>query len=131
MKGSFYTIEAAIAAVMMIVTLVFFFQKPPETLELSRANYKLKIYDALELSEGVGDLRKNALDNNASAIESELGSYLPVYLDYNVTIYNKTTNLTGVPVISSENIITVSYFLVGKVGNYTAREVRVFAWGFD
>ena len=131
MKGSFYTIEAAIAAVMMIVTLAFFFQKPPETLELSKANYKLKIYDALKLSEGVGDLRKNALDNNATAIESELGSYIPVYLDYSVAIYNKTTNLTAVPDISAENIITVSYFLAGKVGNYTPKEVRVFAWGFD
>jgi len=131
MKGTFYTLEAAIAAAMMIVTLIFFLQKPPETLELSKANYKLKIYDALELSEDVGDLRKNTLDNNATAIESELSSYLPVYLDYNVTIYNKTTNLTAVPDISAENIITVSYFLAGKVGNYTAKEVRVFSWGFD
>jgi len=131
MKGSFYTIEAAIAATMMVVTLIFFFQRAPETLELSKANYKVKIYDALKISDDVGDLRKNALGNNATAIESELSSYIPAYLDYSVTVYNKTSNLTAVPDINADNIITVSYFLAGKVGNYTAREVRVFAWGFD
>lgn len=131
MKGSFYTVEAAIAVVMMIMTLVFFFQNPPETLELGKTNYKLKIYDALKISDDVGDLRKNTMTNNAAAIESELSSYIPVYLDYNVTIYNKTDSLTAVPNISSDNIITVSYFLAGKVGNYTPKEVRVFAWGFD
>ena len=133
-KGTFYTLEAAIAVAVIVVTLVFFFQEPIESLELSKANYKLRIYDALKISDDVGNLRKNALDNNATGIESELNSYssyLSGYLDYNVTIYNKTSNLTAVPSISSENIITVGYFLSGKVGNYTPKEIRVFVWGFD
>ena len=131
MKGTFYTLEAAIAVAMIVVTLVFFFQRPVETLELSKANYKLRVYDALKIYDDVGDLRKNALDNNATGIKSELSSYISTYLSYNVTIYNKTSNLTAVPSISSGDIITVGYFLVGKVGNYTAKEIRVFVWGFD
>ena len=134
MRGTFYTLEAALAVAMIVVTLVFFFQEPIESLELSKANYKLRIYDALKISDDVGDLRKNALDNNATAIESELNSYssyLSGYLDYNVTIYNKTSNLTAVPSISSEDIITVGYFLAGKIGNYTPKDIRVFVWGFD
>jgi hypothetical protein len=131
MKGSFYTLEAAIASIMMIMTLVFVFQRSPDILELSKANYKVKIYDALKISDDTGDLRKNVMDNNALSIESDLNSYIPIYLDYNVTIYNKTSNLTDVPSISSENVITVSYFLAGRVGNYAPKEVRVFLWGFE
>jgi hypothetical protein len=131
MKGSFYTLEATIAAIMMIMTLTLFFQKTPEALELSKSNYKLKFYDALKTTENVGDLRKNALDNNANAIKSELDLYIPSSLDYNVTIYNRTTNTTNIPELSSENVITVDYFLSGRVGNYTARDIRIFIWGFD
>ena len=131
MKGTFHTLEAAIASIMMMMTLVFVFQRSPDILELSKANYKVKIYNALKISDDTGDLRKNAVDNNASSIESEINSYIPIYLDYSVTIYNKTSNLTDVPSISSENVITVSYFLAGRVGNYVPKEVRVFLWGFE
>jgi hypothetical protein len=116
---------------MMIITTALLFQRPGETLELSKANYKLKIYNALKISDGVGDLRKNALSGNATAVDSDLDPYISDYLSYNSAIYNRTANITSVPDISSEDIITVSYFLAGKVGNYTAREVRVFVWGFD
>lgn len=131
MRGSLYTLEAAIAIVMMVVTAMLVFQRAPETLELSKANYKVKIYNALKISDDVGDLRKNVLDSDAAAVESELSSYIPIYLNYNVTIYNETSNVTSIPTIGSKDVITVSYFLAGKLGNYTAREVRVFVWGFD
>ena len=131
MKGSFYVLEAAISVIMMVTVLALVLQKPPETLELSKVNYKLKVYDALEIIDNVGDLRKNALDNNAAGIKAELNSYIPTSLNYEVAIYNKTSNITAVPTISSEDVITVSYFLAGNIGNYTPREVRIFAWGFD
>jgi hypothetical protein len=131
MKGSFYSLEAAIAVAMIIVTIVLFFQTPQTPVELSKANYKVRIYDALEISDEVGNLRNMVLDNNATGIENEIGTYVQAYLNYNVTIYNKTGNLTAVPTLDSENILTVSYFLAGTVGNYTPREVRVFIWGID
>jgi len=130
LKGSFYVLEAAIAAIMMISTIAYVLQEPPEALELSKVNYKLKVYDALKICDTVGDLRKNTLDNNAAGIRGELSSYI-TFLDYDVAIYNTTSNITAVPTISSDNVLTVSYFLAGHVGNYTAREVRVFVWGFD
>lgn len=131
MKGSFYVLESAIAIILMVTALTFVLQRMPEALELSKVNYKLKVYDALKISESVGDLRKNTLENNAAAIKTELGSYIPVFLSYDVAIYNKTSNITAFPSIDSDDVITVSYFLAGRIGNYTPREVRVFVWGFD
>ena len=131
MKGSFYVLESAIAVILMVTTLAFVLQTPSQSPELSKVNYKLKVYDGLKISETVGDLRKNTLENNAAAIKAELDLYIPASLDYDVAIYNKTSNTTAVPTISSEDVTTVSYFLAGWVGNYTPREVRVFVWGLD
>lgn len=132
-KGSLYTLEAAIAIVMMVTALAFFLQSPPEPQDLSRINYKLDVYNALEISEEAGDLRKNVLDNDASSIRTEINTYLSSSLNFNVTIYDANSNLTYVPDLGDDvqNIVTVSYFLAGWVGNYDPKEVRVFIWGFD
>jgi len=127
MKGSYYVLESIIAIVIMVTTVAFVLQKPPESLELSYVNYKQDAYNGLKISEEVGNLRKNALNGDASSIKSDLSSYMPI--SYDVAIFNQTSNLTAVPSLDSENIITVSYFIAGRMGNYTPREIRVYMWG--
>lgn len=126
MKGSYFVLESIIAIMIMSLTLAFIIQKPPETLELSYVNYKQDAYKGLEIMEEVGNLRKKALENNASYIRDELASYISI--SYDVAIFNQTSNLTAIPSIESENIITLSYFIAGKLGNYTPREIRVYMW---
>jgi len=132
-NGTLYAVESAIAIVMMITALAFLLSTPPQSQNLSKVNYKLQIYNALDIANSIGDLRKNAINNNADSIKSELQSNIPASLSFDVAIYNQTSNLTTVPTPSenSEDIITVSYLVSGSHGNYTPREVRVFAWGFD
>lgn len=132
-KGSLYTLEAAIAVVMMVTALAFFLQSPPESQDLSIINHKLDVYNALEISEEAGDLRKNALTNDANSIRTELSTYLPSSLNFNVTIYDENSNLTSVPDLGDnvENVVTVSYFLSGWAGTYDPKEVRIFIWGLD
>jgi hypothetical protein len=127
MKGTFYTLEAAIAVAIIITSLAFVFQIEPKVIDLSKANYKQEVYDALSIVDEGGDLRDNVLSNNATAIQSSIDSYVSVNFD--VAIFNKTSNLTATPDITSDDIITVSYLISGEVGNYTPREVRVYVWG--
>ena len=129
MKGSFFALEAIIAALMVITALGFLLTTAPGTLELSTVNYKLDAYNGLKISDNTGDLRKNTLNNNVNAIETELDPYISI--DFDVAIYNKTTNITATPSLDEEDVITVSYFLAGEMGNYTPREVKVYLWGFD
>lgn len=70
------------------------------------------------------------MDNDATSIKNDLAAYVS-NLDYDVVIYNRTSNLTAVPTITSNDVISVSYFLAGDAGNYSAKEIRVFVWGFD
>lgn len=129
MRGTFYTLEAAIAVMIIITSLAFVFQIEPTVIDLSKANYKQDAYDALSIVDDGGDLRDNVLANNASAIRSSMDSYISVNFD--LAIFNKTSNLTAIPDITSDAIITVSYLVSGEVGNYTPREVRVYVWGVE
>jgi hypothetical protein len=129
MKGISYTLEAVIAVSFLLLSLVFFF-KPFNVQDSSEYNYKKITYDSLKaLSEG-GKLRQYTLNNDATSIKNDLTTYIS-FLDYDVVIYNKTSNLTAIPTISDDDVISVSYFLAGEAGNYSAKEVRVFVWGFD
>jgi len=128
-KGTFYTLEAAISVVIIITSLAFVFQIEPKVLDLSKANYKQEVYGALKIVDEGGDLRSDILANNATAIEEGMDPYIST--SFNVAIFNKTSNITATPVITLEDIITVSYLISGEVGNYTPREVRVYVWGVE
>lgn len=129
MKGISFTFEATIASILLLSVIIFFF-KPLQSPQTSEINHKVTAYNGLKILDETGSLRENVLRNNATAIKNDLSAYLS-YLDYDVVIYNKTSNITAAPSISAKNVISVSYFLAGDVGNYSAREVRVFLWGFD
>ena len=127
MKGSYFILESIIAIMIMVTSVAFVLQKPPENIEMSYMNYKQNAYNGLKILEQVGDLRKNILDNDSTSIKNDLSAYIKV--SYGVTIFNQTTNLTAIPSIDSKNILIVSYFIAGKSGTYIPREVRVYMWG--
>ena len=129
MKGISYTLEAIIAVSFLLLALVFFF-KPISISDSSEYSYKKISYDSLKALADGGKLRQYSLNNDADSIEADLGSFIS-YLDYDVVIYNRTSNLTEVTSINEKNVISVSYFVAGEAGNYSAKEIRLFVWGFD
>jgi hypothetical protein len=129
MKGISYILEAFIASTFLLLALAFFF-RPISTPDTSMANYKKLAYDGLKVLSDEGKLRQYVLDNDVDTIKSRMSPYIS-HLSYDVVIYNRTSNITAVPTITDNNVISVSYFFAGDAGNYSAREVRVFVWGFD
>ena len=108
------------------------FQNPPAPPEFKRINYKLKAYNGLKILENTGELRKDAVDNNVTSIKNKLNPFIPNFLNYNVTIFNETTNTTQMPSLTSEsNTLSVSYLLAGDIDDYKPREIRVYIWGFE
>jgi hypothetical protein len=126
-QGTFYTLEAALSVIMIITSLIFIFKFSTPALDLSTANYKKEAYNALGIVDGSGELRSSVLANNVTAIEGSLDPYIAHSFD--VAIFNKTSNLTTIPELGTENVVSVSYIISGEVGNYTPREVRVYVWG--
>jgi hypothetical protein len=129
MKGISYILEAVIASTFLLLALVFFFRPMPSS-DTSIMNYKNMVYDGLKVLADEGKLRQYVLDNDVDTINSRMSTYVS-HLNYDVVIYNKTSNITAVPIITDNNVISVSYFFAGDAGNYSAKEVRVFVWGFD
>lgn len=132
MKGTYYTIEAVVAVFLMITIFLLLFVAPQKNPEIERANVKTDIYKGLETLNSQGSLRNQTLNNDAAAIENDLDDFLPVNLQLNVAIYNRSFhNLTREVTDQPTDMIGVSYYIVGDVGNYTPREIRVHAWGFE
>lgn len=132
-KGSIYMLESAIAIIMMVTALAFLLSRTQGGTAASAENYKLYVYNALQISDTVGDLRRDAVNNDAAAIKTELQPQIPSTLQFDVAVYNSTTNTTALPSPSqsSSSVVTVGYLIAGWSGTYDPREVRVFVWGFD
>lgn len=132
MRGTYYTIEAAMAVFLVITIFLLLFSAAQENPEINRANLKSDVYKGLDTLLAKGSLRNQTLNNDATAIRSDLDDFLPVDVDLNVAIYNKSfSNLTADVSDQQSDIVGVSYFIAGDVGNYTPREIRVHVWGFE
>jgi uncharacterized membrane protein len=130
MKGQMYILEATISILLILFIVVYLFQNPLNSPEYERMNYKIKTYKAITVLDDTGKLRKDVVNNNVSSIRDNLYPFMPKNLNYNVTIFNDTSNITMKP-SSSSDMISVSYFLAGDFDNYLPRDVRVYLWGFE
>jgi uncharacterized membrane protein len=130
MKGQMYILEATISILLILFIVVYLFQNPFNSPEYERMNYKIKTYKAITVLDDTGKLRKDVVNNNVSSIRDNLYPFMPKNLNYNVTIFNDTSNITMKP-SSSSDMISVSYFLAGDFDNYLPRDVRVYLWGFE
>jgi len=132
MRGTYYTIEAAVAVFLMVSIFLLLFLTPQKNPEIERANIKSDIYKALDTLNSKGSLRSQTLNNDAVSIKNDLDDFLPVNIQLNVAIYNKSfNNLTTEVTEQVTDVVGVSYYVAGDIGNYTPKEVRVHAWGFE
>jgi len=132
MKGQLFTLEAAIAILMILIIIVFLFSNPPKSPEFNEINYKLKIYNGLKILDETGRLSTYVSNNDVNAIQNGLRPYISNIQNYKVVIFNQTTNITQKLSLSNESeVISVSYFMVGDLDNYQPRDVRVYLWGLS
>jgi hypothetical protein len=126
MKSQVHMIEVLIACALLAGAFVLFIYKPPASPELSELNYKLDALNGLKILDESGNLRKYVLERNAAAIKELLVPYIRI--NYEVVLFNETTNVTPIPSFPTTEILSVSYFLAGDAGNFTASEIKVYLW---
>jgi hypothetical protein len=128
-KAQVHTIEVVISISILafvILSIVYLPTKP----EFSIANLKLRIFEALKSLDSADLLREAAINGNSDFIKTMLQNVTPGNINYDVAIFNKTTNITAIPSTQGETAI-VSYFISGDVGIFAPREIRVYLWGFS
>ena len=131
MRGVMYTIEAVIAVLMVLVILYLILQNPPARPEFTEINYKTQAYNGIKILERTGKLRRFVLNNDTTSIKTRLTHFISHAVEFDVVLFNKTSNITTIPSIDADDVVTISYFLAGDVGNYVVREVRIYLWGFE
>jgi len=119
----------AIISILMIMTVFFVYYSPKENLpEFETVNWKVRGFDVLKALDESNELRRYAMLNDTTGIESKLVGMLPVNLNYEVVLCEQTCVK---PDISSEKIISDTYFLAGDFGNITPKQVILYMWGSD
>lgn len=129
MKAQIHSLEAIIACSLIASILVLFIYRPPLPPELTKLSHKLDAYNGLKILDESGELRRYALERNASAIKNALNPYIRV--SYDVVLYNETNNITSIPSLPTQEIVGLSYYIAGDIGEYSAIEIRVYLWGFS
>lgn len=125
-------IEAAVAIFLIVSIFLLLFLTSQKNPEIERANVKSDIYKGLDTLLSKGSLRNQTLNNDAAAIKNDLDDFFPLNIQLNVAIYNKSfNNLTTEVTEQVTDVVGVSYYVAGDIGNYTPKEVRVHAWGFE
>lgn len=125
MKGVIQTLEAVIAAVL-IMTVVVVYYGPKENLpEFETIAWKLRGFDALKALDASNELRQYALANDTATIENKLLPILYTNINYRVLICESSCNK---PNINSEKITSVTYLMAGDVNNIKNRQVVLYMW---
>ncbi|MFH8107805.1 MAG: hypothetical protein QXJ25_02160 [Candidatus Aenigmatarchaeota archaeon] len=127
-KGGIYTIEAAIAAIMLISIISLIGAQKRIGYDVSIANYKEQIFDELKTIDSQGLLRVYALRNDSESIKNFIQTCKKI--NCKVVIFDKERNLTDwlTETEIQKNIASVSYIISGYIGEYSPREIRVYFW---
>jgi len=122
-KAQMHTLEAIIAAILMIGAVMFINVTAPMGMQSAQqySEAQLKMYgrDALNVLSAEGKLQIDNLDNN-------LGSLLPENVGYDITVYDGAGNIAlDTNRMPAPNAVVV-YYITPINGD--VREIRVTLW---
>jgi len=109
-KGVSFTLEAVIAATIIITALLFFF-KPQVPQENYLTDVQEKGYYCLKSLDDDRNLREYAIANDVATIENNLMDCLTPF-NYTVQICRSTCTSTTLP--ENKDIIISKYYIAGK-----------------
>jgi len=108
-KGFSFTLEAVIAATIIIVSLLFFF-KPQAPQENYMYDVQEKEYYCLKSLDDSGKLRGCVMDNDITTIEDDLVDCLAPF-NYTVQICRDTCTSATLP--QDKGVIISRYYIAG------------------
>ena len=110
-KGVSFTVEAVIAGLMIVSSLLFFFNSQPSpdtyTIGISDSGYNcLKSLDDRNL------LREKAMNGNYQGIEEKIGNCLPG-LNYTVQLCRDSCTSDSIP--GNSTVVVSNYYISGDM----------------
>jgi len=125
MKGQIQTLEAIITVGIIAGVFIAFYSSRIQLPESESVNWKLSGFNALKIIDQSNRLRDYVVNNNTTAIVSELEKLIPPTLNFNITICEENC---PEPKIESSKLVSVVYLIAGDIGNFTKRQVVLYIW---
>lgn len=124
MKGMMYTLEAMIAAVLILATLITVYSFSKQETGFDAATIKESGYSCVRSLDGRGVLRYYALANDSVGVRSYLKSCLPRSLNFSISFCQ--TCAPDVP--GNKTIISVNYMIAGEAALFQPTNANLFLW---
>ena len=124
MKGFIKTLEASIAIMLILVTVIVLGATTPSYPEKS---FMIIGNGCLDEIYNKGDLRDYAVNNMKTALEDDLDDCLPATLNYEAKICS-STDCTASDLPESATIVLVSRLLSGNSYEVAPRIVNIWMW---
>jgi hypothetical protein len=126
MKGINFMIEVAISIIILSLGLFLLTKNYEKPILISK--YRVEVFQALVSLDKNNNLRRFALENDATSINNTISQLLNKNIKHHVVIYNESSNTSAIPQIESKNIVVVDYLISGDFGNFSPRKIKVFIW---
>jgi len=126
MKAYLYTLEVLIATSIILVSLILIYHKPYTNDIYKEVLMKEYGENALEFLDANHTLRKLVYQENETALERLLRSYIPETI-----LYEFSSNCDMINVPKNTTVITVVYYLAGYDLHYNPKRVCLYLWGAE
>lgn len=124
MKGMMYTLEAVIAAVLILATLITVYSFPKQEAGFDAATIKESGYSCIKNLDGRGVLRYYALSNDSVGIRSYFQGCLPRSLNFSMQF----CAACALDVPGNKTIVSVNYVIAGEAALFQPTNANLFLW---
>jgi len=123
-KGMIYTLEAVMAAVLILGTLITVYSFSKQEAGFDAATIRESGYSCIRSLDGRGILRYYALANDSAGIRSYLKSCLPRSLNFSMQFCASCA--PDVP--GNKTIVSVNYMIAGEAALFQPSNANLFLW---
>lgn len=124
MKGVMYTLEAMIAALLIMSTIVSIYSFPKQQETLDTIIIKEKGYSCLKDIDNRGLLRYYALSNDSAGIKTYFRNCLPKSLNFSTNFCQSCAS--DIP--RNKTIVSLNYLIAGEGTLFQPTNANLFLW---
>ena len=124
-KGMMKILEAVIAILMVMTTVVIYFGSKESFPEFESTNRGIRAFHALRALDQNNKLRSDVVANNTRNIENSLRSLIPAEMNFQVFVCQTAC---GKPSVQSEKMLSVIYLVAGDIDDFKPRQIILYMW---
>ncbi len=126
-KGAMFTMEAFLAAMLVLVTIFFLYSDPMDLPTFQEKEIRRRLRDCMVDLDTTADLRVAVHEEDHEFLHNETGKCLPPGIDHEVVIcdWDGCGEFDPPP---EKSVVSSNHFIAGKNTDYFPTEIVVYGW---